>query len=474
MTVGTTPPTASITSPASPTLSPPSSIAIHFSEPVENFTLQDLQLTLTSTSGGAAASEPLEGAILTTTDTQNWTLGNLAGLTTASGTYVLTLVGLGSTVTDTFGNPLLTSASTSFTVDTTVPTVATPAIATPEIVTGTTTDLSVLGADTATGEGGLTYTWTATTLPNGAAMPTFSDNGSNAAKDTTATFSMAGTYGITVTITDPYGLSTSSSVSVTVNQTPTSIFNSGQPPTATATVFDQFGNPLANQPTFEPGSDTITNSLVFDSNVTLLPAAESTLTISGGISGKGGLTINAAGTVVLSGDNGYTGGTTVSAGTLVLSNSSAIAFNTSLTVGAGGVFIFDPLAMAAPATAVAPASPARQSGRYSRCVQRCIGRNLQHHEGNDRAGWHRRGFAEPAILDGTRGRNRRKSSVRAQRSVAGRSACDVAGSAISRCRRIGYASRGQARLVVNCPEGCWGPGLAGSGCNQLGQFGPAA
>ena len=473
--MGTTPPTASITSPASPTLSPPSSIAIHFSEPVENFTLQDLQLTLTSTSGGAAASEPLEGAILTTTDTQNWTLGNLAGLTTASGTYVLTLVGLGSTVTDTFGNPLLTSASTSFTVDTTVPTVATPAIATPEIVTGTTTDLSVLGADTATGEGGLTYTWTATTLPNGAAMPTFSDNGSNAAKDTTATFSMAGTYGITVTITDPYGLSTSSSVSVTVNQTPTSIFNSGQPPTATATVFDQFGNPLANQPTFEPGSDTITNSLVFDSNVTLLPAAESTLTISGGISGKGGLTINAAGTVVLSGDNGYTGGTTVSAGTLVLSNSSAIAFNTSLTVGAGRGLHLRSIGHGGSSYSRGSCErPLASPANASRCVQRCIGRNLQHHEGNDRAGWHRRGFAEPAILDGTRGRNRRKSSVRAQRSVAGRSACDVAGSAISHCRRIGYASRGQARLVVNCPEGCWGPGLAGSGCNQLGQFGPAA
>ena len=62
LSVASTSPTVAITAPTSPTVSPVSSIAIHFSEPVENFTLQDLQLTLTSTSGGAAASEPLEGA----------------------------------------------------------------------------------------------------------------------------------------------------------------------------------------------------------------------------------------------------------------------------------------------------------------------------------------------------------------------------------------------------------------------------
>ena len=53
--------------------------------------------------------------------------------------------------------------------------------------------------------------------------PTFSVNDSNAAIDTTATFSQAGTYGFAVTITDPFGLSTTSTVNVTVNQTLTSI-----------------------------------------------------------------------------------------------------------------------------------------------------------------------------------------------------------------------------------------------------------
>ena len=58
LAVNTTSPTVSITSPTSLTLSALSSIAIVFSQPVETFTLQDLQLTLAN--GGAAASEPLE------------------------------------------------------------------------------------------------------------------------------------------------------------------------------------------------------------------------------------------------------------------------------------------------------------------------------------------------------------------------------------------------------------------------------
>ena len=67
--------------------------------------------------------------------------------------------------------------------------VATPASAAPSPVTGTTAVLSVLGADGLSGEASLTYSWAATALPSGAAAPTFSVNGSNAAKNTTATFS---------------------------------------------------------------------------------------------------------------------------------------------------------------------------------------------------------------------------------------------------------------------------------------------
>jgi hypothetical protein len=130
--------------------------------------------------------------------------------------------------------------------------------------TGTvTTALSVLGADVDAAESSLTYTWSGTTLPDGAAPPTFSVNGSNAAKNTTATLSKAGTYGFTVTIAPETigtggSLSVTSSVSLAVPQTLTTIAVS--PATATvhpaatqqfkATGCDQFGGRLAAQPKF--------------------------------------------------------------------------------------------------------------------------------------------------------------------------------------------------------------------------------
>ena len=78
----------------------------------------------------------------------------------------------------------------------------------------------MLGADVA-GESTLTYTWATTGTPP--AVVSFSINGSNAAKNTTATFSKAGNYTFQVTITDPNGLTATSSVNVTVNQTLTAI-----------------------------------------------------------------------------------------------------------------------------------------------------------------------------------------------------------------------------------------------------------
>ncbi|MCY2990866.1 MAG: dockerin type I domain-containing protein [Planctomycetota bacterium] len=98
---------------------------------------------------------------------------------------------------------------------TSAPLVVTAISATPNPVTGTTTNLSVLANDVNTGESSLTYTWSVTT-PSGATTPAFSINGSNAAKNTTATFSQAGTYGFTVTITDPGSLTTTNTVVVQV------------------------------------------------------------------------------------------------------------------------------------------------------------------------------------------------------------------------------------------------------------------
>ena len=147
------------------------------------------------------------------------------------------------------------SGTATFSATAQPPTVATPAAASPNTVTGTTCNLSVLGADD-TGEANLTYTWSTTGTPPAAVS--FSANGSNAAKNTTATFSKAGNYNFQVTITDPSGLTATSNVNVTVNQTLTAItvspasvnLNAGGTQQFTATAKDQFGAAMALQPTF--------------------------------------------------------------------------------------------------------------------------------------------------------------------------------------------------------------------------------
>lgn len=133
------------------------------------------------------------------------------------------------------------------------PTVATAASATPRPVTGSTTALSVLGADDG-GEAALTYTWSVSGTPPAAVA--FSANGTNGAKQTTATFSGAGTYTFLVTITDGTGLSVTSTVTVVVEQTLTGM--AVDPATGSvaadgalqlvASGTDQFGSPIDSVP----------------------------------------------------------------------------------------------------------------------------------------------------------------------------------------------------------------------------------
>src|SRR5262249_46500682 len=128
-----------------------------------------------------------------------------------------------------------------------------PASATPSPVTGTTTSLHVLGADDG-GASSLTYAWAS----SGPAGVTFSANGTNAARDVTATFSRAGTYTFVVTITDAGGLSVTSTVTVPVAQTVaasrvtpgTATVVVRQQQQFTATAYDQFGSKLTTQPVF--------------------------------------------------------------------------------------------------------------------------------------------------------------------------------------------------------------------------------
>jgi hypothetical protein len=138
------------------------------------------------------------------------------------------------------------------------PTVSTAASANPSTVTGTTSNLSVLGADPS-GDASPTYTWAATNTPGGAIAPTFSVNGTTAANSSTVTFHQAGAYTFTVTIKDPTsGLSSTSSVNVTVNQTLTKItitpagpvaLGDGQTQQFQALAIDQFNDNLLPQPT---------------------------------------------------------------------------------------------------------------------------------------------------------------------------------------------------------------------------------
>ena len=117
-----------------------------------------------------------------------------------------------------------TSANDRFTFGTaggnSAPFIVTAASASPATVSGTTTTLSVLGGDDG-GEANLIYTWSVSAKPSGAADPTFSANGSNAAKSSTTTFSAPGAYTFHVTIRDVQGLAITGSVDVTVVPAPT-------------------------------------------------------------------------------------------------------------------------------------------------------------------------------------------------------------------------------------------------------------
>jgi hypothetical protein len=195
--------------------------------------------------------------------------------------------GVGYTLiaSDTTGPGPLTATSSPFNISA-PPSVATPAAATPNPVTGTSTSLSVLGADNG-GEANLTYSWSATTLPAGASAPSFSANGTNAAKNSTATFSKAGNYVLTATITNPSGSSTTSSVSVTVNQTATSVtvtpavavLTQGATQQFTATEVDQFGAAMTTQPTFNWSA---TAGSISASGLFTMGSAAATITATGG------------------------------------------------------------------------------------------------------------------------------------------------------------------------------------------------
>src|SRR5262249_29545272 len=178
----------------------------------------------------------------------------------------------------------------------------TPASASPNPVTGTTTGLSVLGADDG-GESNLTYNWAVIVQPSGVTTPTFSINGTNAAKNTTATFYAAGAYTFQVTITDSGGLSVTSSVNVTVTQPQTRVgvspasvaLGPGGTKQFTASSLDQFSRAMATQPSFtwsidSGGIGTVSSTGLY----TAPPTGSGTATVratTGSMSGTASVTV---------------------------------------------------------------------------------------------------------------------------------------------------------------------------------------
>ena len=125
-------------------------------------------------------------------------------------------------------------------------------------------------------------------------------------------------------------------------------------------------------------------------SLAVVVSSSGVLGISGNVSDDGdqrSLTLagDGSGQLILSGSNNYGGGTTVGAGTLIVNNSAALPDGSSLTVGAGGTFIFDPSMAGAPAVALdsLPVSPSgcgsSGTGHFDavgRSRNHCVGGNL--------------------------------------------------------------------------------------------------
>lgn len=165
------------------------------------------------------------------------------------------------------------------------------ATATPSSVTGTQAALAATAYDDL-GEAALVYTWSTVTAPGAVS---FSPNGTNAAKASTATFTAPGTYVLRVTATDAGGLSASRDLTVTVVSTAAAV--EVQPQAAsvaaggnlafTATVRNQFNQVMNPAPAVAwsvSGGGTISSSGVFTSNGTA--GAFSATATSGAASGS--------------------------------------------------------------------------------------------------------------------------------------------------------------------------------------------
>lgn len=252
--------------------------------------------------------------------TVTWSVLNGGGGTiNGSGLYTATAQTAPGTAITIQAQAGAVTATATITVTNGIPTVATVAAATPSPVNGTTTSLTVLGADDVD-TSVLIYTWSAVgTTP---APVTFSPNGTHAAMNSVATFTMAGVYTLRVTITDTQGGVVTSDVTLTVNQ----VANGNlaiDPRTVTMDVnttrvfvtrsSDQFGDPITSSAA-RSVVWTTTFGTIFPSGLFAAPDAIGTATITATEVGGGGLTASATVTVVPPSGNGRFGGSPTSGG----------------------------------------------------------------------------------------------------------------------------------------------------------------
>jgi hypothetical protein len=197
--------------------------------------------------------------------------GSISGTPTTAGTTPVTISATNSGGTGTASLSIVIQPSNS------PPTVVNAASANPNPVIGTTAALSVLGSDPSGAESDLTYTWSVTGTPPAGVL--FSANGTNAAKNTTVTFSQAGSYSFQVVLQNPAGLTATSNMTVQVNQTlskinvapPVASVEVGATQTFSASGLDQFNQAMASAPTFTwmvSGGGSINSSGLFTAGTT--------------------------------------------------------------------------------------------------------------------------------------------------------------------------------------------------------------
>ena len=249
------------------------------------------------------------GSPLNPQPTFTWALSGIGALN-QSGLYTAPMSS-GSATVQVSGGGISKSASVTVTMSNSIPTVVTAASATPNPVTGVTNNLSVLGADDG-GEANLAYTWSVMSSPSGVPAVTFSANGTNAAKNTVATFHAGGNYIFQVVIKDAGGLSASISITVTVSQTVTGLVLSpcsvslatGASQQFAAMAKDQFGNSMTTQPAFtwtiaSGGVGTVSSTGLYTAPPSSSSSSSGSATVqvsAGGKNASASVTVNSSST----------------------------------------------------------------------------------------------------------------------------------------------------------------------------------